>query len=119
MSVQVADQRITELQGQVEDKDREKENVEESLHGLRKQVKTDHLCWLEPFWWFWNEELYVYVRFLSLLCRQLETREEEIARLSRMLKGGRPPEALAAEMAQESNERMLAHLNIQVRARFY
>ena len=31
-----------------------------------------------------------------------------------MLKGGRPPEALAAEGAHATNERMVAHLNIQV-----
>ena len=31
-----------------------------------------------------------------------------------MLKGGRPPEALAVEGARASNERMVAHLNIQV-----
>ena len=30
------------------------------------------------------------------------------------LKGGRPPEALVAEASRESNERMTAHLNIQV-----
>lgn len=45
----------------------------------------------------------------------MESREAEIERLSEMLKGGRPPEALAAVGAQASNERMVAHLNIQVR----
>ena len=31
-----------------------------------------------------------------------------------MLRGGRPPEALAVEGSQATNERMVAHLNIQV-----
>ena len=44
----------------------------------------------------------------------MENREAEIERLSGMLRGGRPPEALAAEGARESNERLAAHLNIQV-----
>ena len=46
--------------------------------------------------------------------RQLENREGEIARLTSLLKGGRPPEALAAKGAKETNERMVAHLNIQI-----
>ena len=46
--------------------------------------------------------------------KQLENREEEIARLTSLLKGGRPPEALAAVGARETNERMVAHLNIQI-----
>lgn len=46
--------------------------------------------------------------------KQLENREDEITRLSSMLKGGRPPEALAAVGARETNERMVAHLNIQI-----
>lgn len=50
------------------------------------------------------------------VCVQVESREAEIERLSEMLKGGRPPEALASEGARASNERMVAHLNIQVRA---
>lgn len=48
------------------------------------------------------------------MCVQVENREAEIERLSAMLKGGRPPEALASEGARASNERMVAHLNIQV-----
>ena len=52
---------------------------------------------------------------VSMSCLQVEAREEEIGRLGHLLKGGRPAEALAAEAAQESSERMLAHLNIQVR----
>ncbi|XP_019854907.1 PREDICTED: centrosomal protein of 135 kDa-like isoform X2 [Amphimedon queenslandica] len=48
------------------------------------------------------------------LRRQVERRENEIERLSGQLRGGRPPEALAMEGKIESNERMTAHLNIQV-----
>lgn len=46
---------------------------------------------------------------------KVERRENEVDRLMRQLKGGRPPEALAVERKTESNERMVAHLNIQVR----
>eukprot|EP00731_Ephydatia_muelleri_P030834 Em0022g348a len=48
------------------------------------------------------------------LKKQVDRREEEIERLNEMLKGGRPPEALAAEGAKHTNERVMAHLNIQV-----
>ena len=51
---------------------------------------------------------------LHLLRKQVENREGEIVRLNSLLKGGRPPEALAAEGAKETNERMVAHLNIQI-----
>ena len=40
VSLQVADQRIMELQEQAEEKEREKEEMEESMHSLRKQVKS-------------------------------------------------------------------------------
>ena len=48
------------------------------------------------------------------LKKQVDRREEEIERLNEMLKGGRPPEALAAEGTKHTNERVMAHLNIQV-----
>ena len=51
---------------------------------------------------------------ISAMRKQIENREAEIERLTEMLKGGRPPEALAAEGARTSNERMVAHLNIQI-----
>lgn len=51
---------------------------------------------------------------LQSMKRLIENREQEIERLTRMLKGGRPAEALAAESVRQSNERMVAHLNIQV-----
>ena len=46
---------------------------------------------------------------------KVERRENEIERLAGQLRGGRPPEALAMEGKIETNERMTAHLNIQVK----
>ena len=58
----------------------------------------------------------LYVLYVSVpVFLQVDRREEEIERLNEMLKGGRPPEALAAEGAKHTNERVMAHLNIQVR----
>ncbi len=51
---------------------------------------------------------------LEALRRQVDNRETEIDRLNCMLKGGRPAEALASEGTRLSNERMVAHLNVQV-----
>lgn len=79
--LQVADQRMCQLQSLVEQGDREKEQLEDSLQSMRKLI---------------------------------ENREGEIERLTLMLKGGRPAEALAAEGIRQSKERMVAHLNIQV-----
>ncbi len=45
---------------------------------------------------------------------QVQRREKEIERLSCELRGGRPPEALAMEGRIEGDQRMVAHLNIQV-----
>lgn len=80
--LQLADQRIADLQLVMEQGDKERRKLEQAVQGMRKQV---------------------------------ENREAEIERLNVMLKGGRPPEALVAEGVRESNERMVAHLNIQVR----
>ena len=79
--LQVADQRMAQLQSLVEQGVQEKEKLQESLQSMRKLV---------------------------------ENREAEIERLTLMLKGGRPAEALAAEGIRQSRERMVAHLNIQV-----
>ena len=79
--LQLADQRMADLQLAVEVGEKGKRKLEEALQGMRRQV---------------------------------ENREAEIERLNAMMKGGRPPEALAAEGVRESNERMVAHLNIQV-----
>lgn len=79
--LQVADQRMSQLQATVELRDRNREKLEDSIQSMRKLI---------------------------------ENREKEIERLTEMLKGGRPAEALAAEGIRQSRERMVAHLNIQV-----
>ena len=79
--LQVADQRIIDLQRSVEQGEIDKRKLETAIHSMRKQI---------------------------------DNREAEIERLTGALKGGRPPVALAAEGARESNERMIAHLNIQI-----
>lgn len=79
--LQVADQRMSQLQSLVEQGNQEKEKLQGSLQSMRQLV---------------------------------ESREAEIERLTQMLKGGRPAEALAAEGVRQSRERMVAHLNIQV-----
>ena len=79
--LQVADQRMADLQGLLEAGQKERKTMEQSISSMRKQI---------------------------------ENREVEIERLTEMLKGGRPPEALAAEGARASNERIVAHLNIQI-----
>lgn len=58
--------------------------------------------------------MHVHVSILLMLILQVERRENEIERLSTQLKGGRPPEALATETRIDGNEKMVAHLNIQV-----
>lgn len=77
----VADQRMTQLQGMVDQLGGEKTKLQDTLQAMKKMV---------------------------------ENREAEIQRLTQMLKGGRPAEALAAEGIRQSRERMVAHLNIQV-----
>ena len=79
--LQVADQRMADLQDLLETGQKERKKLEQSISAMRKQI---------------------------------ENRDTEIERLTGMLKGGRPPEALAAEGIQASNERMVAHLNIQI-----
>lgn len=48
------------------------------------------------------------------VCVQVEARDAEIDRLSRMLDGGRPSDVVALESRNRANERMISHLNIQV-----
>lgn len=79
--LQVADQRMADLQQLLETEQKERKTLEQSISAMRKQI---------------------------------ENREVEIERLTGMLKGGRPPQALAAEGARASNERVVAHLNIQI-----
>ncbi|XP_041057688.1 centrosomal protein of 135 kDa [Carcharodon carcharias] len=46
--------------------------------------------------------------------RQIEARDEEIERLNRTLEGGRPHDVISLEAKSKSNERLIAHLNLQV-----
>ncbi|XP_052054306.1 centrosomal protein of 135 kDa isoform X1 [Apodemus sylvaticus] len=46
--------------------------------------------------------------------RQIELREREIERLSLALDGGRSPDVLSLETRNKTNEKLIAHLNIQV-----
>ncbi|XP_072920724.1 centrosomal protein of 135 kDa isoform X3 [Hemitrygon akajei] len=45
--------------------------------------------------------------------RQVEARDEEIERLNRTLEGGRPQDVISLEAKSKSNERLIAHLNLQ------
>jgi centrosomal protein CEP135 len=53
-------------------------------------------------------------RAIQSLRRQVDTRDKEIERLTRMLEGGRPAEVILSEGKRETNEKLVAHLNIQV-----
>ncbi|VTJ68448.1 Hypothetical predicted protein [Marmota monax] len=46
--------------------------------------------------------------------KQIELREREIERLSGTLDGGRSPDVLSLENRNKTNEKLIAHLNIQV-----
>ncbi|XP_054409974.1 centrosomal protein of 135 kDa isoform X2 [Pongo abelii] len=46
--------------------------------------------------------------------KQIELREREIERLSVALDGGRSPDVLSLESRNKTNEKLIAHLNIQV-----
>lgn len=50
----------------------------------------------------------------TTLCLQIELREREIERLSVALDGGRSPDILSLETRNKTNEKLIAHLNIQV-----
>lgn len=45
---------------------------------------------------------------------QVDARDEEIERLNRSLEGGRPHDVISLESKNKSNERLIAHLNLQV-----
>ena len=44
----------------------------------------------------------------------METRDKEIERLTRLLDGGRPIDAVVREGKRNSTDRVVAHLNVQV-----
>lgn len=45
---------------------------------------------------------------------QVDLRQAEIERLTTLLDGGRPHDVVALEARNRGNERLIAHLNIQV-----
>lgn len=49
-----------------------------------------------------------------MLCVQVEERDKEIERLNRALDGGRPNDVISLEAQNISNEKLIAHLNLQV-----
>lgn len=51
---------------------------------------------------------------IFILCFQVEARDEEIDRLTKMLDGGRPSDVVSLDAKNRANERMISHLNIQV-----
>lgn len=51
----------------------------------------------------------------TTLSHQIELREREIERLSGVLGRGGSPEILSLETRNKANEKLIAHLNIQVR----
>ncbi|XP_055485315.1 centrosomal protein of 135 kDa [Psammomys obesus] len=79
--LQVADNRIQELQ--------------EEVHQLQ-------------------EKLVVMENGVRDYSKQIELREQEIERLSLALDGGRSPDVLSLETRNKTNEKLVAHLNIQV-----
>ncbi|XP_039606820.1 centrosomal protein of 135 kDa [Polypterus senegalus] len=79
--LQVADNRIQELQQELS---RVKQELERSDAGIRH------------------------------LNVQVQERDKEIERLGRALHGGRPHDVISLEARNKSNEKMIAHLNVQI-----
>ncbi|XP_069049637.1 centrosomal protein of 135 kDa isoform X2 [Lepisosteus oculatus] len=79
--LQVADDRIQELQQEVAKLGQELERAEGGIRHLNKQV---------------------------------EERDREIERLGRALHGGRPHDVVSLEAQSRSNEKLIAHLNLQI-----
>ena len=50
---------------------------------------------------------------LIFLTLQVEERNKEIERLNRALHGGRPHDVVSLEAQNFSNEKLIAHLNLQ------
>lgn len=61
-----------------------------------------------------QEKLAVMENGLRDCNKQIELREQEIERLSIALNGGRSPDILSLEARNKSNEKLIAHLNMQV-----
>ncbi|KAM9385560.1 centrosomal protein of 135 kDa isoform 2-T2 [Pholidichthys leucotaenia] len=52
--------------------------------------------------------------FIKYLNIQVEERDKEIQRLNRTLHGGRPHDVISLEAQNSSNEKLIAHLNLQI-----
>ncbi|XP_008301652.1 centrosomal protein of 135 kDa [Stegastes partitus] len=52
--------------------------------------------------------------FIKHLNTQVEERDKEIVRLNRALQGGRPHDVITLEAQNISNEKLIAHLNLQI-----
>jgi hypothetical protein len=50
---------------------------------------------------------------------QVEHRDREIERLGHLLEGGRPLHAVMKDTRQDSSEKVVAHLNVQVTNNMY
>nr|XP_048271290.1 centrosomal protein of 135 kDa isoform X2 [Myodes glareolus] len=61
-----------------------------------------------------QEEVHQLQEKLALMENGIELREREIERLSLALDGGRSPDILSLETRNKTNEKLIAHLNIQV-----
>ncbi|XP_010729323.3 centrosomal protein of 135 kDa isoform X1 [Larimichthys crocea] len=52
--------------------------------------------------------------YIKHLNTQVEERDKEIERLNRVLQGGRPHDVITLEAQNASNEKLIAHLNLQI-----
>ncbi|XP_023127564.2 centrosomal protein of 135 kDa isoform X3 [Amphiprion ocellaris] len=52
--------------------------------------------------------------YIKHLNTQVEERDKEIERLNRVLQGGRPHDVITLEAQNVSNEKLIAHLNLQI-----
>ncbi|XP_037325419.2 centrosomal protein of 135 kDa [Pungitius pungitius] len=52
--------------------------------------------------------------FIKHLKTQVEERDKEIERMNRALRGGRPHDVISIEAQNISNEKLIAHLNLQI-----
>ncbi|CAK6956095.1 LOW QUALITY PROTEIN: centrosomal protein of 135 kDa [Scomber scombrus] len=62
----------------------------------------------------WKLDLENSQEYIKHLNTQVEERDKEIERLNRVLQGGRPHDVISLESQNISNEKMIAHLNLQI-----
>ncbi|OWF52870.1 centrosomal protein of 135 kDa-like isoform X1 [Mizuhopecten yessoensis] len=78
------------------------------------QVADTRILELERQLSIFRDEKEVIDRKLKNFRQQVEGRDDEIERLTKMLDGGRPSDVVALEARNRANERMISHLNIQI-----